>query len=154
MAGVASTGKTGIGALLQVSDGQSPETWATVANVTNLSVGGATLNMVDATHLNSPDYYMEQIPGLKTSAPWTGTVQWDPTDATLGAATGMAKYLEDRTLETFRLNAFQIGITTALVCDAYVSELGNIEVSPEGIMSRSFTLTPTGKVRETIVASI
>jgi hypothetical protein len=147
--GVPSSGKTGIGVLLQVADGQSPATWATVANVTQLSVGGATLNLIDATHLNSPDYYMERIPGLKTSADWTGTVQWDPTDATLSAISGLSKFLEDRSLQMFRLNPTAIGISTILECDAYVAELGNIEVSPEGIMTRSFTLSPTGKVRET-----
>lgn len=149
MVGVASTGKTGIGVLLQVSDGESPPVWATVANVTQLNAGGATLNMVDATHLNSPNFYMEQIPGLKKSADWTGTVQWDPTDPTLGSATGMAKFLEDRSLETFRLNAAALGIALILEVDAYVSELGNVSVTPEGLMTRTFTLAPTGKVRET-----
>lgn len=144
----ASTGKTGIGALLKVSDGASPAVYATVANVTQLSVGGTSLNMVDATHLASPNYYREQIPGLKSAQDWTGTIQWDPTDATLGSTSGMAKFLEDRTLETFRFDASGIGITTGLEVDAYVSELGNVEVSPEGIMTRSFTLSVTGKVRE------
>ena len=153
MAGVASTGLTGIGVILQVSDGESPDTWATVANVTQLSVGGATLNLVDATHLNSPDYFSERKPGLKVSSDWTGTIQWDPTDATTGSATGLASFLEARTRETFRLNAFALGITTGLECDAYVSELGNIEVTPEGLMTRSFTLAPDGKVREVLLSA-
>lgn len=151
MAGVKSTGKTGIGVLLQVSDGESPETWATVANVTQLSVGGATLNLVDATHLNSPDFFSERKPGLKQSSDWTGTIQWDPTDPTIGAATGLASFLENRTRETFRLNALGVGISTGLLCDAYVSELGNIEVTPEGLMTRSFTLAPDGKVVEVTI---
>ncbi|MER9768871.1 hypothetical protein NKJ09_22725 [Mesorhizobium sp. M0189] len=154
MAGVASTGKTGIGALLQVGDGESPMVFATVANVTQLSIGGVTLNMVDSTHLNSPDFYMEQKPGLKKAVDWTGTIQWDPTDPTTGSATGLTKFLEDRSLETFRFNAFQLGITTALEVDANVSSLGNIEVSPEGLMTRPFTLSPSGKVREVTVSSI
>lgn len=150
--GVASTAKMGIGALLQVSDSASPPVWATVANVTQLSVGGITLSTQDGTHLNSPDFYMEVIPGLKSAQPWTGTVQWDPSDGTLDATTGLNKFLEDRSLEVFRLNASAIGITTGIECDAYVTELGNVEVSPEGLMTRSFTLTPSGKPRETDLA--
>lgn len=144
----ASTGKTGIGALLKVSDGASPPVFATVANVTQLSVGGVTLNLVDATHLDSPNYFMERKPGLKTSQDWTGTIQWDPTDPTIGSTSGLAKFIDDRTLETFRFDASALGITTGLECDAYVSDLGNIEVTPEGLLTRSFTLAPTGKVRE------
>jgi hypothetical protein len=151
----ASTGKTGIGVLLQVSDGAEPTpTWATVANVTNLSGGGVSLNMVDATHLDSPDFFSEMIPGLKSAVAWSGTIQWDADDPTLDDTTGMEKFIDDRSLETFRLNPYQLGITTSIEVDAYVSELGNIEVTPEGIMTRSFTLTPRGKPRRVTVSSI
>lgn len=150
----ASTGKAGIGVLLQVSDGEVSPTWATVANVTQLSAGGTTVNVLDATHLDSPDFYSEKIPGLKTADDWTFTVQWDPTDVTLDQTTGLGAFLEDRTLETFRLNAFQLGITTAIECDAYVTTLGNIEVSPDGIMTRPGTLSVVGKPREVTVSSI
>lgn len=151
----ASTGKTGIGVLLQVSDGGTPTpTWATVANVTNLAGGGVSLNMVDSTHLDSPDFYTEMTPGLKTGQPWTGTVQWDPDDPTLDDTTGLEKFIEDRTLETFRINPYQLGITTSIEVDAYVSELGNIEITPEGLMTRSLTLTPKGKPRRVTVSSI
>jgi len=147
MTGVASTGKIGIGVLLQVSDGNPSPTWATVANVTTLSGGGATLDMVDSTHLNSPDFYAEMTPGLKHSTAWTGTVQWDPSDPTLGPVSGLAKFLEDRSIQTFRINPSQLGIMTTLECDAYCSELGNIDVSPTGLMTQAFTLTPTGAIR-------
>lgn len=152
--GVASTAKSGIGVLLQVSDGASPAVWATVANVTQLSGGGTSVTVLDSTHLDSPDFYSEKLPGLKSADDWSFTVQWDPTDATLDQTTGLGKYVEDRSLETFRINAFQLGITTAIECDAYVTQLGNIEISPDGIMTRSVTLSVVGKPREVTVASI
>ena len=68
-----STARAGIGVTLEVSDGASPATWATVGNVTQLSAGGISIATLDATHLASPNMYTEMIPGLKTSSPWTGT---------------------------------------------------------------------------------
>lgn len=153
MPGVATTGKIGIGARLQLGDGTSPEVFATVANVVNMEIGGKSLNMVDATHVNSPDFYQEWLPGLKNPAPWTGTVQWDPTDATLDDTTGLDKKLEDRTLVTMRANFFQLGIVDAIEADGYVSELGNVSVAADQIMTRSFTFTATGKPRLVTVAA-
>lgn len=152
MAYKASTGRAGLGVLLEVSDGGSPAQWATVGNVTQLSAGGVSINMLSTTHLASPDFHSEQAPGLKTSSAWTGTVQFDPDDPTLDSSTGLKKFAEDRSLETFRLNFTNLGMTFGLEVDAYVSELGNIEFGAESIMSQSFTLTPKGAVRETTIS--
>src|SRR3546814_3460259 len=94
-----STGKAGIGVTLQRGDGSSPEVYATMANVTQISAGGVTVNMIDATHLDSPDFYAEFIPGLKTADEWTATIQWDPSDPTQNGTTG----LRDR--KSTRLNS-------------------------------------------------
>lgn len=152
MAFQASTGKSGLGVTLQISDGAGAPVWATVGNVTALSAGGVTINMLQVTHLASPDFYSESAPGLKTSQNWTGTYQFDDSDPTLDATTGLKKFAEDRTLETFRLNFTNLGLTFGLEVDAYVSELGNIEFGAESIMSQSFTLTPKGAVREITIA--
>lgn len=152
MAYKASTGRAGLGVTLEVSDGASPPMWATVGNVTQLSGGGGTTNMLSTTHMASPDRYAEFAPGLKTSSAWTGTVQFDPDDPTLDSSTGLKKFFEDQTLETFRLNFTNLGITFGLETDGYVSELGNIEFGAESIMSQSFTLTPKGAVREITIA--
>lgn len=152
MAFQASTGKAGLGVTLEISDGGGTPVWATVGNVTALSAGGVTINMLSTTHLASPDFYAEFTPGLKTSSNWTGTVQFDEDDPTLDSTSGLKKFAEDRTLETFRLNFTNLGITFGLEVDAYVSELGNIELGAESIMSQSFTLTPKGAVREVTIA--
>lgn len=144
----ASTGKTGIGVVLQRGNGASPQVFATVANATNLSAGGVSVNMVDATHLDSPNFYAEFLPGLKTADDWTFTLQWDPSDPTQNGTTGLRKQLEDRTIATFRVNTAAIGIVSSLECDAYVSQLGNIEISPEAVMTQSCTLKVSGKPRE------
>lgn len=143
----ATTGKTGIGVVLQVGDGESPPVFASVANVTNMEVGGITLNMIDATHLGSPDFYSEFLPGLKTSQPWTATIQWDPSDPTQSGDSGLRKYVEDRTKVTLRVDPSAVGIDEGFEADGYVQELGNVTVSPEAVMTMSFNFQPTGRVR-------
>lgn len=144
----ASSGKAGIGVVFQVGDGGSPETFATVANCTNLSAGGVSVNMIDATHLDSPDFYAEFLPGLKTAEEWSFSLQWDPSDPTQNGTTGLRKLLEDRTLTTFRVDTSAIGLAVSLECDAYVSQLGNIEISPEAVMTQQCTLRPSGAPSE------
>lgn len=144
MPGVASTGKAGIGVLFEVGDGASPEVFAAVANVTEVQAGGKTLNTEDATHLNSPNYYMEFIATLKQSDEWTFTMQWDPTDPTQAAATGLDSFLENRTLKNYRVNPSGIGLSEGFGCSAYVTALGNVQITPTGIMTRQCTIKPTG----------
>lgn len=139
-----STGKAGIGVILQRGDGASPEVFATIANVTQISAGGVTVNMIDATHLDSPDFYAEFIPGLKTADEWTATVQWDPSNATQNGTTGLRAQMEAREKRTFRMNTAAIGLAESLYADCYVSQLGNIEISPDGIMTQPMTLRPSG----------
>lgn len=139
-----STGKAGIGVILQRGDGASPEVFATIANVTQISAGGVTVNMIDATHLDSPNFYSEFIPGLKTADEWTATIQWDPSDPTQDGTTGLRKQLEDRTSANFRMNTAAISLSESLYAECYVSQLGNIEITPEGIMTQALTLRPTG----------
>ncbi|WPE19962.1 phage tail tube protein [Shinella zoogloeoides] len=139
-----STGKAGIGVTLQRGDGASPEVFATMANVTQISAGGVTVNMISATHLDSPNFYAEFIPGLKTADEWTATMQWDPSDPTQNGTTGLRKQMEDRTSATFRMNTAAIGLAESLYAECYVQQIGNIEITPEGIMTQPVTFRPTG----------
>lgn len=143
--GTVTTGKAGIGVLLKVSNGATPTpVFSTISNVTTLSAGGKTLNMIDATHLDSPDFYQEFIAGLKASDEWTLTIQWNPSDTQQNLLDDL---LENRVLRTFIVDTDPIGLPTSIEADCYVSNLGNIEISPEAIMTRSATLRPSGKVR-------
>lgn len=142
-----STGSSGIGVTLKLSDMESPPTFATVGNVASLEVGGRTLNTIDATHLASPDSYQEFIAGLKMSQAWTGTVQWDSDDPTLDDTTGLAYYLEEREIVTLRVDFSGIGKNVALEADGLVTELGNMSISPEALITQSFGFQPSGKVR-------
>lgn len=141
----ASTGKAGIGVLLKVSDGATPTpAFNTISNVTTLSAGGKTLATTGATHLDSPDFYEEFIPTLKTSDEWTLTLQWDAADT---EQVVLDTLLEGRILRTFIVDTDPLGLPTSIEADCYVTNLGNIEISPTEIMTRSVTLKPTGAVR-------
>jgi len=142
-----STGKAGIGVTLKLSDGDSPPQFVTVGNVVSLEAGGRTLNTIDATHLASPDFYQEFIPGLKSSQAWTGTVQWDASDPTLDDSTGLAQRLEDRELTTLRIDFTDIGVNVAFEADGFITELGNLSIAAESIMTQSFGFQPSGRVR-------
>lgn len=143
--GTASTGKAGIGVLLRVSDGADPTpTFNTISNVSTLSAGGKTLATVSSTHLDSPDFYEEFIATLKTSDEWTLTLQWDAADT---EQVLLDTLLEDRVFRTFIVDTDPLGLPTSIEADCLVINLGNVEISPTEIMSRSVTLKPTGKVR-------
>jgi hypothetical protein len=142
-----STGKAGIGVVMKLSDMESPPTFATVGNLSNLEAGGRTLNTIDATHLASPDYYREFIAGLKQSDAWSGTVQWDSADPTLDDSTGLGSYLESREVVTLRIDFTGIGVNKALEADGIVTQLGNLSISPEAIISQPFGFQPSGKPR-------
>lgn len=142
-----STGKAGIGVALKLASHDSPPSFATVGNVVSLEVGGRTLNTIDATHLASPDYYQEFIAGLKSSQAWTGSIQWDADDATLSDSTGLAQRLEDRELTTLRVDFSGIGVNKAFEADGFVTELGNLSIAAESIMTQSFGFQPSGRVR-------
>ena len=144
----ASTGKTGLGVVLQLGDGASPEVFANVANVVSMEAGGATLELVDATHLGSPNYYREWLPHMKNAQAWTGTLQWNPSEATHDGTTGLRKKMEDRLLTTVRLDPSGMGFTKGLEADVYITELGNISFSVDGVATQSFSMQPTGRVRE------
>ncbi len=144
--GTPTSGKAGIGVIMKVGTGVSPEVFQTVANCTQVSAGGVTLNMIDATHLDSPNFYQEFIPGLKSADEVTFTLQWDPSVA---SHTALRTILDNRQLRTFLVDTSGIGMTKSLECDAYVSKLGNVEISPEAIMTQQCTLRPSGAWRLT-----
>lgn len=148
---VASTGKAGIGVVFKMGDSGSPATFTTIANVTQISAGGVTLNTIDATHLDSPNFYQEFIAGLKSAEEWTFTLQFNPAEATHAGTTGLRAVLEAREYRLFQLNPSAIGMTVGIECRALVSRLGNIEVSPENIMTQACTLRPTGGPYEIVV---
>lgn len=143
----ATTGKTGLGTVLKLGDGATPtEAFATVANVVSISGGGFTLELVDATHLGSPNYLREWLPSLRSAQAWNMTVQYDPTHATHDASTGFKAAQDNRRLTNVKIDMSGAGFAKSLDASGYFTEVGNIEYSVDGIMTQTVTYQPTGDV--------
>lgn len=63
----------GVGTLLQVGDGASPEVFTTLSEVTSLSGPSIAAEEIEVTNMDSPNGFKEYITGLKDG----GTVDFD-----------------------------------------------------------------------------
>lgn len=93
----ATTGFTGIGALLKLGDGASPETFSSIGNVVDFTMN-LTSGDVDATHLGSTSGFREFKQGFK-EATVDFNVHFDPDNTTHDDSSGLwAKYISGATV--------------------------------------------------------
>lgn len=116
-----------------------------VAEVTRVTPPGWTRNTVDATHLKSPDGWAEFISGLKTASDCTFEVNWvpaasDPLLAAFEAGKG-----------DFVLT-FPAALAMKMEFAGVVTAFQPGEISPEGKLSASVTIKPSGKPTLSAVA--
>jgi len=83
------------GTLLQRGDGGGPETFATVAEVTNISGPGLTQEMIDVTSHESADW-RDYIPGIADGGELTLDINYIPDLAGHDATAGLLKDFEDQ----------------------------------------------------------
>lgn len=124
----------GLGARFGIKSGAN---YTAVAEVTRITPAGWSRNTVDATHLESPDAWAEFIAGLKTASDCTFDVNWVP------AATDPLLAAFEAGKGDFQL-LFPSG-TVALQFSGIVTEFKPGEISPEGKLSASVTIKPSGK---------
>jgi predicted secreted protein len=84
---VATTGFTGIGALLKLGDASSPDNFAAVGNTTSFTIE-QTADQVDATHLASTSGFREYKQGFK-AATVSFEGHFDPDNTTQDDSTGV-----------------------------------------------------------------
>jgi predicted secreted protein len=130
----ATNAKIGLGTRLGIKSGSN---YTAVAEVTRITPAGWSRNTVDATHLESPDGWAEFIAGLKTASDCTFDVNWVPAAS-------------DPLLAAFEAGEgeFQLlfpSATVAMQFAGIVTEFKPGEVSPEGKLSASVTIKPSGK---------
>lgn len=75
-----STGKTGRGITLSVSDGLSPATFTTIANVTSINLSGRDAEEIDFTHLASTGGFRELRQGFKDGGSIAFDYHYTPTE--------------------------------------------------------------------------
>lgn len=76
------SGRNAFGTLFQRGNGGTPETFTTIANVTNISGPARTRETIDVTAHDSPDGWMEFIGGLKDGGEISLDINYDPSEAT------------------------------------------------------------------------
>lgn len=131
------------GARLQMGDGGIPETFQTIAEVLDISGPALSLDTEDATSHDSPGGWEEVVPTILRSGEVTFTIQYDPSDPTHNATTGLLSQLRNRALRNFKL-VFPDPARTTWRFSAYVT--GFQPSAPvAGKLTADVTLKVTGQ---------
>jgi len=144
----ATTGISSFGTLLKVGDGQTTETFATVAEVHDISGPGIKLDLIEATHHESPDATREFLPGLKDLSEVTFEIAFVPTNATHSLTTGFLKDWKDRTKRNYQLVFPDTGPTT-WAFSGYVTGF-NVKAPVDGLLTADVTIRLTGALTEVV----
>jgi len=80
---------TGYGSQLLVGQGgASPQTFAAIADVDEITPGDMSTNVIEKTHLRSPEAHKEKMAGLRDSGAFTVAGNWRPTHGSQSNAGG------------------------------------------------------------------
>lgn len=71
-------GIDGFGTILKRGDGETPEVFTAIANLTTVDDGGRVRNTIDVTAHDSPNQYMEFVGGLIDPGEVTVDINYDP----------------------------------------------------------------------------
>ena len=132
----------GTGSLLKIGDGGGPESFTTIAEVTDISGPGGTTNMIDVTS-HDANGYTKQIPGLKTVGDVTFDIFFNA-----GATQGFASRLYLDWVNKTKRN-FQIVIpTTSPKTGSFAAYVSGWDPSfpVDGAITVSVTITVDGSV--------
>lgn len=131
--------KTGFGTKVYRGDGATPEVFVAIAEIGDVTGPEKRLQTEDATHMESPDGYVEKIPTIREA----GDVSFDM-HLIEGNTTQSPLFedLDNGTERNFRL-VFPSG-TTRISFAAFVTSIGP-SFPVKGKMVRSVTLSVTGK---------
>jgi predicted secreted protein len=139
----ATAAETVLGLTVQLHDGATPGTYASVAEVTGIGGVGFSIKTADATHLQSPGGWEEVKATLKTLKDVKvdcNFLKGDPTQDGLTGLIYVAKNILNRKYKILHPN----GATVLWNFYAYVTDV-SVEGAKDGIFTGSFTLKPTGE---------
>lgn len=148
-----STGKTGQGVKLQISDGASTPVWTSIANVRSISRSGAQADEIDFTHLESTGGYREFRQGFKDGGTISCEFHFDPTAATHIGTLGLLGLFNNSTIFTFRINFFGAGFSWSLVGSGFVQNPGDLDINVDGPITGNATIRITGALTRVAAAS-
>jgi len=128
------------GASGALSGGSGAETFTTIPEVKNISMGGLSLQLADATNMDSPNAYQEWVPTFKSAGTINFDIQFQP------ALTAHKNFLADyvnRSLRNYQLVFPDTGATQW----AFAGYLTNLAPSMphDSLLNASGTITITGE---------
>jgi len=131
--------KTGFGTKVFRGDGATPEVFVAIAEIGDVSGPEKRLQTEDATHMESPNGYVEKIATIREAGDVTFDAHLIEGDTTHSP---LFEDLDSGTVRNFRL-VFPSG-TTRISFSAFVTAIGP-SFPVKGKMVRSITLSVTGK---------
>lgn len=130
------------GTLLQLSNGASPPSWTTIANVGDITGPAWSADVVDVTSHSSQAPFRQKIVTLLDVGQVTCKVFWVPTNDThRNSPTGLRYIWLNRLKKTYRL-LYTDG-TSFDEFDAYISKLSSV-APVAGVYEMSVTFEGTG----------
>jgi len=79
---------TGYGTQLMVNVGGSPGTFVAIADIETITPGEMSTNVIEKTHLRSPEAHREKLAGLRDSGAFALAGNWRPTHGSHSNAGG------------------------------------------------------------------
>ncbi len=101
------------GTFLKIGDGGGPETFTTIAEVTDLGGPKLKRDTIDVTNHSSSGKWREFLAGLKDGGTVSMKLNFIPTNATHSPTTGLLNDFDDGTLRNFKLYFTDAGPTIA-----------------------------------------
>jgi len=134
----ATTAKTGFGTLFQ-RETATPGTFETVTEVLSILGPETTLDLVDATHMESPDGFAEVIPAILRSGDVTFQAAYLPDDT---KHQSLDTDQRAKTLKNWKIDL--PGTSLNWTFAAYIKSIGQ-EIPFDGKMTKTVVLGLTGK---------
>ena len=137
----ATDGTSGFGTLLKKGDGASTEVFTAIAEVVNISGPSESLELIDATHMESPSSYREYIPSLLDSGEVTFDVNFLPGNTN---QKGVRTDMTSRTKRNFTLTWTDSAPTTYTFSGYVTAFEPSAQIDDK--LSASITIKVTGPV--------
>lgn len=144
------SGRDAFGTQFKRGDGQEPESFTTIANVTSISGPSRERESIETTAHDSADQYREFVPGLKDGGEISLDLNYDPTSETIGAL--------DDDFEDQQVRNYQIVILPGTEDEhtwdfaGFLTSLGD-EFPHDDKMTRTATVKISGKPTLTATGS-
>lgn len=138
------TAISSFGTLLKMGDGASSETFATIAELRDITPPELSSDIEDVTSHSSTGGYEEVLPdGVLKTGEVTFEINYVPTATTHNATAGLIKDWKNKTKRNFQL-VFSDGGGSTWAFAAYVTKVAP-KAPVKGILRADVTLKPTGQ---------